>query len=63
MVKTFETKSKPDYKGKVIDLATLKMGLDFLLEYNDMVRKLQSKDFAWLKNHSDWIRKFQKGKG
>ena len=43
---------------EVIDLTTRKSGLDCLIEYNDMIRKLHSKNFDWLKNNRSWIRKF-----
>ena len=44
--------------SEVLDIATRKSGLDYLIEYNDRVRKLHSKNFDWLKNNKGWIRKF-----
>ena len=49
--------------SEVIDIATRKIGLDYLIEYNDRVRKLHSKNFEWLKNNKGWIRGFWKGRG
>ena len=55
--KHFVTKVPPP-SSDVIDIATRNSGLDCLIEYNDMVRKLHSKNFDWLKNNKSWIRKF-----
>ena len=44
--------------SEVIDIATRTSELDCLIEYNDRVRKLHSKNFDWLKNNKSWIRKF-----
>lgn len=48
---------QPPSSSDVNDLTTRKSGLDCLIEYNDMVRKLHSKNFDWLKNNKGWIRK------
>lgn len=48
----------PQPSSEVIDLTTGKSGLESLIEYSDMVRKLHSKNFEWLKNNKGWIRKF-----
>lgn len=44
--------------SNVVDLTTRKSGLDCLIEYNDMVRKLHSKNFDWLKNNRGWTHNF-----
>lgn len=48
----------PQPSSEVIDLTTGKSSLESLIEYSDMVRKLHSKNFEWLKNNKGWIRKF-----
>lgn len=57
--KHFVTKV-PHQSSEVIDLATRKSGLDFLIEYNDMVRSLRKYGFDYTVEHHELARKFCK---
>lgn len=48
--------------SEVLDLSTRKSGLDFLIEYSDMVRDLHNKGLDWVKEHNDLARKVFRGK-
>lgn len=57
--KRFEAKDSHSSLG-VIDLATRKSGLDFLIEYNDMVRSLRKHGLDYTMEHHELARKFRK---
>lgn len=48
---------------KVFNLTTRKSGLDFLMEYNDMIRSLRRNGLEWTLEHNELARKFSKRKG
>ena len=47
----------------VLDLTTSKSGLDFLMDYNDMIRSLRRNGLEWTLEHNELARKFSKRKG
>lgn len=49
--------------SEVLDLATRKSGLDFLIEYNDMVRSLRKYGVEWTLEHNELARNFYKREG
>ena len=57
--KHFVTKV-PHQSSEIIDLATRKSGLDFLIEYNDMVRSLRKQGVEWTLKHNGLAHKFCK---
>ena len=46
--------------SEVIDLTTRKSGLDFLIEYNDMVRSFRKYGVEWTLEHNELARNFSK---
>ena len=46
--------------SEVIDLTTRKSGLDFLIEYNDMVRSFRKYEVEWTLEHNELARNFSK---
>lgn len=46
--------------SEVLDLPTRKSGLDFLMEYNDMIRSFRKYGFEWTLEHNELARKFSK---
>ncbi len=53
----------PHPSSEIIDLATRKSGLDFLIEYNDMVRSLRKQGVEWTLKHNGLARNFSKRRG
>lgn len=49
--------------SEVLDLTTRKSGLDFLMDYNDMIRSLRRNGLEWTLEHNELARKFSKRKG
>lgn len=49
--------------SEVFDLATRKTGLDFLMEYDDMIRSFRRNGVEWTLEHNDLARNFSKGRG
>lgn len=48
----------------IVDLSTRRSGLDFLMNYNDMVRTVRNKGIEYAKKHDPLLKKFtQFGKG
>lgn len=48
----------------IVDLSTRRSGLDFLMDYNDMVRTVRNKGIEYAKKHDPLLKKFaQFGKG
>lgn len=48
----------------VIDLSAKRSGLDFLMDYNDMVRTIRTKGIEYAKKHDPLLKKFtQFGRG
>lgn len=46
--------------SEVVDLATRKSGLDFLIEYNDMIRSFRRNGVEWTLEHNELARNFSK---
>ena len=42
----------------VIDLSTRRSGMDFLMDYNDMIRTVQNKGIEYAKKHDPLLNKF-----
>lgn len=49
--------------SNVVDSTTRKSGLDFLIEYNDMIRSFRRNGVEWTLEHNDLARNFGKRKG
>ena len=49
--------------SEVFDLVTRKSGMDFLIEYNDMVRSFREYGVEWTLEHNELARNFSKGRG
>lgn len=60
--KYFKAKTS-QYSSDIIDLTTRKSGLDFLIEYNDMIRSLRRNGVEWTLEHNELARNFSKGRG
>lgn len=60
--KHFVTKV-PHQSSEIIDLATRKSGLDFLIDYNDMIRSLHRQGVDWTLEHNELARNFSKRRG
>lgn len=50
----------PQSSSEVFDLTTRKTGLDFLFEYNDMIRSFCRNGVEWTLEHNELARKFDK---
>lgn len=55
--KYFKTKDKAQ-TSDVIDLSTRRSGLDFLMDYNDMVRTVRTKGMEYAKKHDPLLKRF-----
>lgn len=55
--KYFKTKDKAQ-TSDVIDLPSSPRGLDFLMDYNDMVRTIRAKGIEYAKKHNPLAKKF-----
>lgn len=55
--KYFKTKDKAK-TSDVIDLSTRRSGLDFLMDYNDMVRTVRTKGMEYAKKHDPLLKRF-----
>ena len=51
------------FPSAAFDLATRKTGLDFLIEYNDMIRSFRKYGVEWTLEHNELARNFGKGRG
>ena len=51
------------HSSEGVDLTTGKSGVDFLIEYNDLVRSLRKHGVEWTLEHNELARKFSKGRG
>lgn len=49
--------------SNVVDLTTRKSGLDFLIEYSDMVQSFRKYGVEWTLEHNELARNFGKRKG
>lgn len=49
--------------SNVVDSTTRKSGLDFLMEYNDMIRSFRTYGVEWTLEHNALARNFSKGRG
>lgn len=49
--------------SNVVDLTTRKSGLDFLIEYSDMVQGFRKYGVEWTLEHNELARNFGKRKG
>lgn len=49
--------------SNVVDLTTRKSGLDFLIEYSDMVQSFRKYGVEWPLEHNELARNFGKRKG
>lgn len=49
--------------SNVVDLTTRKSGLDFLIEYNDMIRSFRKYGVEWTLEHNELARNFCKRRG
>lgn len=49
--------------SEVLDLPTRKSGMDFLIEYGDMVRSFRTYGVEWTLEHNALARNFSKGRG
>ena len=59
----FDTKDNAK-TSDVIDLSTRRSGLDFLMDYNDMVRTIRNRGIDYAKKHDPLLKKFsQFGRG
>lgn len=57
--KYFKAKTS-QHSSDIIDLTTRKSGLDFLIEYNDMVRSFRKYGIEWTLEHNELARNFSK---
>lgn len=55
--KYFKTKDKAQ-TSDVNDLSTRRSGLDFFMDYNDMVRNIRTKGIEYAKKHNPLAKKF-----
>lgn len=55
--KYFKTKDKAQ-TSVVIDLPSSPRGLDFLMDYNNMVRTIRTKGIEYVKKHNPLAKKF-----
>ena len=55
--KYFKTKDKAQISN-VIDLPSSPRGLDFLMDYNDMVRTIRTKGIEYAKKHDPLLKRF-----
>lgn len=55
--KYFKTKDKAQ-TSDVIALSTRRSGLDFLMDYNNMVRTIRTKGIEYAKKHNPLAKKF-----
>ena len=55
--KYFKTKDKAQ-TSDVNDLSTRRSGLDFLMDYNDMVRTVRTKGMEYAKKHDPLLKRF-----
>lgn len=55
--KYFEIKDKAQ-TSDVIDLPSSPRGLDFLMDYNDMVRTVRTKGMEYAKKHDPLLKRF-----
>lgn len=53
----FDIKDEPR-TSDVIDLATLRTGADFFIEYRDMIRTVRNKGIEYAKKHDPLLNKF-----
>ena len=44
--------------SNVIDLSTRRSGMDFLMDYNDMIRTVRNKGIEYAKKHDPLLKKF-----
>ena len=57
--KYFKTKDNAQ-TSDVIDLPSSPRGVDFLMDYNDMVRTVRTKGIEYAKNHNPLAKKFSR---
>ena len=55
--KYFEIKDNAP-TSDVIDLSTRRSGLDFLMDYNDMVRTIRARGIEYAKKHNPLAKRF-----
>lgn len=55
--KYFKTKDKAQ-TSDVIDLSTRRSGMDALMDYNDMVRTVRTRDMEYAKKHDPLLKRF-----
>ena len=61
--KYFNIKDEAPTSG-VIDLSARRSGMDFLMDYNDMIRTVRNKGIEYAKKHDPLLNKFARfGRG